>query len=197
MAPYRHARVLDIGGGHAQVQPPLVSKGHKVTVLISSPAAGECLAESGVESDVVIGNLTRTPFEDRSFDVVTSFRMMAHIGDWRGFLAELCRISDDAVIVDFPITSGISAWGQRLFWAKKLVEKDTRHYDSIDTADVIAVLNENGFQVDGQVGQFVLPMALHRMLKSPGLSNRLEALFAPLASRHGNPVILRARRRRD
>jgi hypothetical protein len=61
-------------------------------------------------------------------------------------------------------------------------------------SEVTRVLAENGFRADAHVGQFVLPMALHRALKRPGLSRALEWLVSPLASRFGNPVILRARR---
>jgi SAM-dependent methyltransferase len=195
MAPWQGAEVLDVGGGHAQVTPPLTAAGHAVTTLVSGEmAAGRLLRITNGAAHVVLGDLSAPPLPDRSVDVAVSVRMMAHVEDWQRFLEGLCRVARDAVIIDFPIPAGANALSPLLFGAKKKIEKDTRHYRSIPLAEVAAVFAAQGFEVDAHVGQFVLPMALHRAIKRPGLSRRLEQLVSPLAGRFGNPVILRARR---
>lgn len=195
MAPWPKATVLDVGGGHAQVTPPLTEAGHEVTTLVScSEAAERLMRVTACTAQIVIGDLCGAPLPEASVDVVVSVRMMAHVENWQLFLAGLCRVAREAVIIDFPIPSGANGLAPLLFGAKKKIEKDTRHFRNIPREEVTRVLAENGFRTDAHVGQFVLPMALHRALKRPGLSRRLEALLAPLAPRFGNPVILRARR---
>lgn len=195
MAPWQGATVLDVGGGHAQVTPPLMEVGHRVTTLVSSaPAAERLLRITGGAAQLVIGDLDAPPLPDRSHDVVVSVRMMAHVPDWQRFLAGLCRVAGEAVIIDFPIPAGANALSPLLFGAKKKIEKDTRRYRSIPLQEVVQALAAQGFEADAHVGQFVLPMALHRALKSPGLSQLICKAVSPLSHRYGNPVILRARR---
>jgi ubiquinone/menaquinone biosynthesis C-methylase UbiE len=187
--------VLDVGGGHAQVTPPLKAAGHDVTTLVSCQEASERLMRvTACTAHVITGDLSAPPLPDASVDVAISVRMMAHVDDWEQFLAGLCRVAREAVIIDFPIASGFNALAPLLFGAKKRIEKDTRCFRNIPMSEVTRVLAENGFRADAHVGQFVLPMALHRALKRPGLSRALEWLVSPLAPRFGNPVILRARR---
>jgi hypothetical protein len=122
---------------------------------------------------------------------------MAHIGDWRGYLAELARVARQAVIIDFPIPSGVNALEPLLFGLKKRVEGDTRRFDTIRTADVCRSLESAGFSRTTEVGQFVLPIVMHRKLGLPRLSSVLERGCASfgLASALGTPVILRADRK--
>ncbi|CTQ32702.1 class I SAM-dependent methyltransferase [Jannaschia rubra] len=189
------ASVLDMGGGHAQVAPPLARAGHDVTVLISGANAGARLSAARGSFKVTSGDLMAAPFADRSFDAVVSMRMMAHVADWPKYLAELCRMARDTVIVDFPLDGAGGRLGQRLFGAKRLVERGTRRYRLIGRDEVTEVLARHGFDADAHVGQFVLPMALHRMVHKAPLSAVAERVLRPLAPRIGNPVILRAVRR--
>jgi SAM-dependent methyltransferase len=193
----RGADVLDVGGGHGQIATPLLADGHAVTVHASSDAAlGQVRGLDHPDLTLSAGPLMPLPFPDRSFAIVTSFRIMAHIGDWRGYLAELARVARQAVIIDFPIPSGANALEPLLFGLKKRVEGDTRRFDTIRTADVRRSLESAGFPRTTEVGQFVLPIVLHRKLGLPRLSSVLERACAGfgLASALGTPVILRADR---
>lgn len=195
MAPWQAASVLDVGGGHAQVTPFLAEAGHRVTTLVSGEEAASRLRRiSEGTANIVIGDLSAPPLPDRSVDVAVSMRMMAHVEDWQRFLAGLCRVARDAVIIDFPNPAGANALSPLLFGAKKQIEKDTRQYRNIPIAEVAQAFAAQGFEADAHVGQFVLPMAFHRAVKKPGLSRLLEQAVSPLSRRYGNPVILRARR---
>lgn len=194
MQPWPDANVLDVGGGHAQVTPPLMAAGHEVLALVSTDGAGERLRRLYPDANLLVGDINQPPLPDRSVDVAVSVRMMAHVVDWRGFVAELCRVADKAVIIDFAVDSGANAFSSALFALKKKFEGNTREFASQARADVVACFAENGFTVDGQVGQFVVPMVVHRKLKSPAVSGALEGLCRPVAARFGNPVILRATR---
>ena len=49
-----------------------------------------------------IGDAHAIQFSDRSFDVVVSLRVLMHTPDWRQVIAEMCRVADQLVIVDYP-----------------------------------------------------------------------------------------------
>ncbi|WP_299567943.1 class I SAM-dependent methyltransferase [uncultured Sulfitobacter sp.] len=191
------ASILDVGGGHGQSARPLLAAGHPVTVLSSSRAAWGQIADMdhpGLRRQV--GPLLQMPFVDRSFDVVVALRMMAHVGDWKTLLAEMTRVARRAVIIDFPLPGGANLAKPLLLWAKKRAEGNTRDYDTVARADVHACLGQYGFGVAGEVGQFVLPMVVHRMLKTPRVSQGFEAVLGAVGLDRvwGTPVILRADR---
>ncbi len=194
--PWPSASVLDIGGGHAQVARPLVADGHRLRVRASSQAAlGQiCHLDSDLLSTET-GPLTVLPHADRSFDVVISIRILAHVGHWDRLVAEMCRVARHAVIVDFPTQRAGNLFGDRLFALKKRVEGDTRRYRLFRHDEMRAHLAAQGFAPGPAVGQFVLPMVVHRVLKRPGLSSILErGLAAAGGAAIATPVILCARR---
>ena len=195
MAPWRGARVLDTGGGHGQVGAALAPLGHRIVLHATSPDAvglGRIHA-----AEVVHGPLDRAPVADRSVDVAVALRMMPHVEDWRALVAGLCRTADDAVIVDFPIPGGVNALEPLFFRLKQKVEGNTRRFGTMRKAEVAAEFRRNGFEVDAVVGQFVLPMVVHRKLDRPEVSRVLEGLCRAmgLARWIGTPVLMRARRR--
>ena len=61
---------------------------------------------------------TRSNFRDRSFDVAVSLRVLMHTPRWRSCVAELCRVADRLVIVDYPSRAqrgaARSPWSRRL-----------------------------------------------------------------------------------
>ncbi|MEL6680037.1 MAG: class I SAM-dependent methyltransferase [Pseudomonadota bacterium] len=187
--------VLDVGGGHGQVARPLLADGHEVTVLASTEQAlGQVRDIVDPRLKTEFGSLTEVPFGDQSFDIVTSFRIMAHIGEWNALLAEMMRVARRAIIIDFPIPGGVNALEPLLFGLKKKLEGDTRKFATMTRPDVEAALRGGGFARTRHVGQFVLPMVVHRKLKRPGISAALEKMCGGLAPRIGTPVVLCAQR---
>ena len=189
--------VLDVGGGHGQIAPVLLDKGCDVTVHASTERA--LLQASKLSSNrltLSTGSLRQLPFEDQSFDVVTSFRIMAHIGDWRSFLSELMRVAKSAVVIDYPISGGMNALQPLLFQFKRMMEGDTRKFDTISTKEIRDVLAESGFADVASFEQFVLPMVVHRKLKSAKFSETSEGFLRALGFHRyfGTPVVLRADR---
>lgn len=197
LAPFPDGAVLDVGGGHGQIARPLIEDGRAVTVLASSDAAfGRAAAISSRRLTLAKGDLTNPPFPDKSFDVVVSLRIMAHIGDWRSFLAGLTRVARRAVIVDFPTPGGANALEPLLFGLKKKLEGDTRRFATMKRREVAEAFAANGFAPAGAVGQFVMPMVVHRKLNAPGVSAAMEGGLGALglAKAFGTPVVMCARR---
>lgn len=202
LAPWPEARVLDVGGGHAQLAPPLVEKGYRVTVTGSDPVCRErldrILPRGAFEFRAC--DFLSLPFPDRSFDVVLAFRLLAHVERWRELVAELCRVADRAVIVDFSDLRSFNALYGLLFQWKKKIEGNTRTFITFRTGEVESELARHGFGRTAQVRQFFVPMVVHRALgKAFGTavpSRLLERVSSGLGLTRtlGSPVILRVER---
>ncbi len=189
------AALLDVGGGHGQLAVPLSCAGYRVTVLGSSAFCRKRVAAAvdGGAARFVAGDVLRLPFEDGAFDAVLAFRMLTHCGQWPALVGELCRCAKRAVVVDYPTSQGLNAVAPALFEAKKRVENNTRYWRLFRHAEVRSAFAANGWRPAGRLGQFFLPMVLHRMLKSRGLSAGLEALCraAGLTRLWGSPAVSR------
>lgn len=189
------ASVLDVGGGHGQVAPALAARGHEVSVLASTRDAVSAALRPSVESGQVAlltGDL-RNPPGERAFDAVVSYRLLAHAHDLPGLIAGLTRAAKRSVIVDYATNRSFNAVADLLFAAKKRVESNTRPFLVLRDADVAALFRQHGFALRERRPQFFWPMALHRALRSPGLSRALEAMAAAFGLRRflGSPVIAR------
>jgi ubiquinone/menaquinone biosynthesis C-methylase UbiE len=118
------ASVLDVGGGHGQLARPLVEAGYDVTVFGSDPVCGERLKEM-TDARLVrffSGDLLALPFPDRSYDVVTCFRLLPHAAAWRALIGQLARVARKAVVIDYPTRRSVNALSGALFGLKKGVE---------------------------------------------------------------------------
>lgn len=200
LAPWPGARVLDVGGGHAQLAPPLAAHGYRVTVAGSDEVCRErldrALAPGAFEFRAC--DLLDLPFADRSFDVVLAFRLLAHVERWRELVGELCRVADKALIVDFSDTRSFNALYGALFGLKRRLERNTRPFLTFRPGEVEAECGRHGFGRPAILREFFLPMVVHRALGRDGLSRVVEkgSAAAGLTRALGSPVILRVQRER-
>lgn len=187
--------VLEVGGGHGQLTPHLLAAGHPVTVVGSDEScktrirtwveAGECQFD--------VGNVLALPYADNAFDVVISYRFLAHVEQWQAFLKELSRVAKKAVIVDYPTLRSVNYITPLLFSLKKGVEKNTRPYTCYDESELLGYAKTVGLDVGDRYAQFFWPMVLHRMLKKPQISSGLEGTARTLGLSRllGSPIILK------
>jgi ubiquinone/menaquinone biosynthesis C-methylase UbiE len=191
-------RVLDLGGGHLQLLSLLREYGHDVIVHGSRPGCFVRLdARQAAELhdiDRCVSSLFSLPFADASVDLIVGIRLLAHVERWRELLDEMCRVSRRYVLVDFPVHAGAQRWSTALFAMKQRIEKSTRPFFLYERDTIIAHLRARGADCVGAVGEFVLPLTLHRALHAPWLTVYAERAFAAvgLASRIGSPVMLLA-----
>jgi SAM-dependent methyltransferase len=97
--------VLDIACGTGYGISMLRSKAKYVTGVDIDPAAAiEAKAECGENGAVLLGNGLGLPFDDGTFDVVTSFETLEHLKERRSFLEELGRVlkNDGVLILSTP-----------------------------------------------------------------------------------------------
>lgn len=196
------ASVLDVGGGHAQLAPPLIDAGFQVTVVGSDPSCGRRLASltSAGRCRFEVADLLALPFQDRSFDAVLCFRMLAHSIDWRRLVAELCRVARHRVVVDYPARRSVNVASEGLFRIKNSIERGTtRPFALYGRGEVARAFASAGFRVTAERPQFFLPMALYRLAGSTGLARTAEGVArgTGLTGLLGSPVIARADRRPD
>lgn len=192
--------LLDVGGGHGQIAGVANRVGFDVTVLGSK----NCFSESAQAlfnkggCSFKVGSLLSLPFVDRQFEVVTCFRQIAHMSDWRRLIAELCRVSGGTVIIDYPPLRSFNFFLPLLFFIKKRIEQNTRKFIFFSDRQIFEEFAKNGFEVEGRVAQFFIPMGLHRLMKMPRVSVFLEKIFSKLGlvQLFGSPVILKMNRKK-
>jgi SAM-dependent methyltransferase len=198
LAPWPGARVLDVGGGHAQLAPSLVAHGHRVTVVGSDEVCRERLdrALPSGSFEFRAADLLGLPFPDRSFDAVLAFRLLAHVERWPELVGELCRVADRALLVDYSDTRSFNALYGPLFDWKRRIEGNTRTFITFRPGEVIAECARHGLGRPAVEREFFVPMVVHRALGRAGLSRAVEKASAALGLTRalGSPVILRVER---
>jgi ubiquinone/menaquinone biosynthesis C-methylase UbiE len=90
--------VLEIGGGSGVMAEQMLRRfpDIRLTLVDLDPAmiamASRRLAAPRRQAAAVVGDVTQLPFDDGSFDVVTSYLMLHHVIDWPAALAEVSRV---------------------------------------------------------------------------------------------------------
>jgi len=194
------ATILDVGGGHAQVAPPLAEAGYRVTVVGSDPSCGERLEPltSSGRCRFDVGDLQSLPYDAEAFDAVVCYRLIAHSVDWRHLIAELCRVARHRVIVDYPARRSVNVASDALFRIKHSIERGTtRPFALYGRGEIAEAFEGAGFMVTSVRPQFLLPMALYRLVGSVRLARMAEGVARSLALTGllGSPVIARTDRR--
>jgi SAM-dependent methyltransferase len=196
------ATILDVGGGHAQVAPPLVEAGYRVTVVGSDPSCGKRLEPltSAGRCRFDVGDLQALPYGAEAFDAVICYRLIAHSIDWRHLVGELCRVARHRAIVDYPARRSVNVASSAMFRIKRSIERGTtRPFALYGRGEIARAFEDAGFAVTSVRPQFLLPMALYRLAGSVRLARTAEGLARALALTGllGSPVIARADRRSE
>lgn len=122
LAPQPGERWLDVATGVGGVAIRAARAGAAVTGVDLAPAlverADELAVQAGVPATFAVGNAERLPYEDMSFDVVSSAFGLIFATDHRATAAELARVLRPGGRVGLttihPESPGAAMW--RLFW---------------------------------------------------------------------------------
>ena len=207
LAPVEGRRILDVGTGTGRAAIALARRGAIVTGVDASAemlqVAERRAAEAGVplRADAagvtfVRGDAHGLQFPDRSFDAVVCLRVLMHTPDWRASLRELCRVSAERVVFDYPSlwsAAALQAVTRRIAHA---VKPSVEAYRVFSPRAVERALADAGFEVRGEHRQFVLPIALHKRINSEAWTRRVEGALeqAGVMRRLGSPVTIVAQR---
>lgn len=183
--------IIDFGGGHGQNYWLAADNSNSYTVHASDECCLEHINLDHTQVKQVIGGLVNSGLDSRSFNIAMSYRMLAHLQDWQGHIAELCRVSNNHVIIEFPNAKSVNAFAENLFSMKKSVEGNTRQFALFQLKQLQDEFAKHGFTLEQTQGQYLWPMALHRALKIKALSRALEGLAALIIpkKRFGSPLI--------
>lgn len=176
-APLPGREVLDVGTGTGRAAIVLAAAGARVTGVDASAemlrVAREKAAARGLAVTFDVGDAHALPFADGRFALAVSLRVLMHTPGWRQCVGEICRVSREAVILDYPAAlsaAAIQAVVRRLGrWAGANVEA----YRVFTDRAIRGELARHGFRVRAEHRQFVLPIALHKRL---GSRERTEAI---------------------
>ena len=193
------ASILDVGGGHAQITPPLIEAGYEVTVAGSDPICAARLKPwiSDGRCRFQVADLQALPFPDGSFDAVVCLRLLPHSISWTGLIAELCRVARRTVVIDYPSLRSANIISEHLFGLKKGIELNTRRFMVFAPRQIQAAFAACGYEVRVERPQFLLPMVLHRLTNQAVVSKVAEfpGRVLGLTRWFGSPILARADRR--
>lgn len=179
-------RALDVATGGGHVARRLREAGADVTTVD---------AAAGMQPDVV-APAESLPFDDSSFDVVVTRIAPHHFSDIRGAVAELARVTRDAVVVEDTLFTS-----DEVDEAEKL--RDPSHVRNYSEAEWRSFLEGAGLRVE-HVEEFRKTHVLDDWLARTGCEGeraaRVRELLAPVTARDGTTwqdtkIILKAKKK--
>jgi ubiquinone/menaquinone biosynthesis C-methylase UbiE len=153
-------------------------------------------ADEGLNAIFQRGDAHDLAFADRAFDVAVSLRVLMHTPHWQRCIAELCRVADRLVIVDYPSATSVAAVESAARRVLHAAGGRTEPYRVFTHRAIVDAFDRCGFRIRSVHRQFVLPIALHKAIGSRRLTEAAERLFdrAHLLNTFGSPVTLVAER---
>lgn len=192
--------ILDVGTGTGRAVIALARRGGIVTGVDASAEmlamARRRAADAKVSVVFAQGDAHRLTFEDRSFDAVICLRVLMHTPDWRQSLGELCRVSRDRVVFDYPALSSAAALQSVARRVAHSFGARVEAYRVFADRAVRETLRANGFRLRKVHRQFVLPIAVHKRINSERATRKIEATLGSVGLNYllGSPVTVVAER---
>jgi SAM-dependent methyltransferase len=192
--------VLDVGTGTGRAALLLARGGAQVTAVDASTemlaVARRRAAAEGVAVRFLVGDAHALEFDDRSFDVAVSLRVIMHAPRWHQCIGELCRVADRLVVVDYPSAHSVAAVESAARRAAYALGLRTESYRVFTNRAIAEAFARHGFRIRSTHRQFVLPIALHKAVGSLRFTRATEGLLdrAGLLGWFGSPITLVAER---
>jgi SAM-dependent methyltransferase len=193
-------RVLDMATGTGRAALALAKRGALVTGVDASQemlaVARKRAADARLPVEFAEGDAHALTYADQSFDAVVCLRMLMHVPDWRKALSELCRVSRERLVLDYPAVSSIASL--QVMWRRiaSAMGSNVEAYRVFSAGDIARELDRHAFRIVSVHKQFVLPIALHKTIGSAGLTRGVESALASagVLKIAGSPVTIAAER---
>lgn len=192
--------ILDVGTGTGRAALLFARGGAYVTGVDASEqmlAIARQRAETeGVSVKFLPGDAHELDFPDRAFDVSISLRVLMHTPSWRRCVAELCRVSERLVIIDYPSATSVAFFESMARRLTHAAGSRTEPYQVFTAKTIADAFDRCGFTVRSVHRQFVLPIAFHKLIGSQRFTLWIEGLLDRVHLREvfGSPVTLVAER---
>ena len=196
----RGRRILDVGTGTGRAALLLARGGAQVTGVDASEQmltiARQRASDEGVSACFRSGDAHKLDVGDRSVDVAISLRVLMHTPDWRRCVAELCRVADQRVVVDYPSVTSFALIESMVRRVTHALGARTEPYRVFSHRAIVDAFTQNGFRVQSVHRQFVLPIAFHKVIGSRRFTDRVERVLERAGVRRffGSPVTILAER---
>lgn len=200
LAPLPGRTVLDVGTGTGRAAIALAARGASVTAVDASAemlaVAERRAADARVSLALAKSDAHALAFPDRSFDAVVCLRVLMHTPGWKQSLGELCRVARARVVFDYPAVSSAAAVQSVARRLAHALGANVEAYRVFSARAIRGVLTANGFRILEVHRQFVLPIAVHKLIGSRRWTERIERLLsaAGLTAIVGSPVTVVAER---
>lgn len=197
-----HGWVLDVGAGTGKLSLPLMRHSRQVISLDVSPEmlrfARESADQEGLDLTPVVCDVHDLCFGNETFECVVASRLLMHLADWRKAIAELCRVTRGAIVVDFTPWRSLAGVTSLFMQCWSFFRADIDLPKVFLIRRVTRELRRQSFRLVMLKRSFFLPMTFHRWLDRPMLSVKMEGLCRRLGlvQCFGAPVSLLAIRER-
>jgi len=163
---------------------------------VGVPPAGSTTPGAKLQTRIVDAH--ELPFAEKCFDCAISFRILMHVLEWRKVLSELCRVSSDWLIFDFPPKRGFLSFAPLFHLVQKPFSRKLQDYKVLPVCQIREHLRSQGFEICEVDHGLFLPITAHRIVGSAGFTRTTEKVFSSLRlTRHfGSPVTIFARRQK-
>ena len=192
--------ILDVGTGTGRAALLLARAGADVTGVDASSemlaVAGRRAAADGTHARFLLGDAHQLEFPDRSFDTAVSLRVLMHTPGWRQCIAELCRVADRLIVLDFPSAHGLAALESAARRVGHALGRSTEPYRVFRDGSIARAFESNGFRIRSVHRHFVLPIAFHKAIGSRRFTEVAEQALSRIGLVHviGSPVTIAAER---
>jgi ubiquinone/menaquinone biosynthesis C-methylase UbiE len=192
--------VLDVGTGTGRAALVLARQGAQVIGVDASAEmlqVGEARAQAEhVAVQFLQGDAHQLPFPDGHVDLSVSLRVLMHTPDWQQCIAELCRVSRQRVIIDYPARRSVAAIQAGVRATKQALGGKTEAYRVFSDRAIARTFEAHGFRVTRVHRLFTLPIAIHKTIGSRAFTERIERAGAQLGLLRvfGSPVTVLAER---
>jgi SAM-dependent methyltransferase len=192
--------ILDVGTGTGRAAMALAGRGAVVTGVDASDemlqVARRRSSGAGLAIEFTHADAHHLPYGDRSYDAAVCFRLLMHVPDWHGALGEICRVSRRRIVIDYP--AAFSAASLQAGWRRIAISlgRQVEAYRVFSHHAVEDQLARHQFRVVSIHRQFVLPIGLHKLAGSPGVTRAVESGLASIGLLRlaGSPVTIAAER---
>jgi 2-polyprenyl-3-methyl-5-hydroxy-6-metoxy-1,4-benzoquinol methylase len=192
--------IIDVGTGTGRSALLLARGGAKVTGIDPSEQLLQTARQRAAKESLAVtfqeGEVYKLDFPDKSFEVALCLRVLMHTPEWRECVLEMCRVTQQLVILDYSSRRSLAAIQVPIRRVLELVGVPKSGYQLHSDAEVRDALVAGGFRVRATHRLFVLPMAFHRLIGSRRLTISIEHVLGRLGLRtlFGSPVTLVAER---
>jgi ubiquinone/menaquinone biosynthesis C-methylase UbiE len=172
----RGKEVLECGCGTGLILERLGEHASRAVGIDLSPGMLALARSRGL--DVHEGSVTALPFEDASFDVTCSFKVLAHVPDIGRALSEMARVTrpGGVIIAEFYNPWSLRGLAKRLGPAGKIshATRESAVYTRFDPPGILPRILPPGTRLETARGiRIITPAAI--VMNVPGLSGMLRA----------------------